>query len=435
MNSICVVGLGYIGLPTAAMFAQSGIQVVGYDTNEAILSKLEKGGIHIDEPDLDRLVAKVVSDGKLTVSRTVPMADVFIIAVPTPIQLDKTADLTAVVHATEAIAPQVRRGNLVVLESTSPPGTTNKVVRSILEAATGLVAGRDFLLAYSPERVLPGKIVREMVTNDRVIGGINDESTEATCRIYERFVQGKLLRTDATTAEFVKLMENTYRDINIAIANEFALISEHLSIDVWEAIDLANHHPRVNVLRPGPGVGGHCIAVDPWFLVEAAPELARLIETARNTNDRMPHHVVRRIKELLREEDGKVALLGLTFKPDVDDVRESPAFEVYQLLLDEGIEVMAFDPHVKSGAKLASSLEEAVHGAALTVLLVDHREFAGLKASQLQALGVKRVFDTRGRLDPTEYRSSGVRLVRLGGRFAPSFAVTQVHQDTLVLGE
>ena len=353
-NKICILGLGYIGLPTASTFAAHGVKVIGVDVNPHIVETLRRGEIHIHEPGLRDTVKAALTSGNFIVSTQPEEADAFIIAVPTPFhqnkfgnyngQQFKLADMGAVQSATEAIVPFLRKGNLVVLESTSPPRTTMELVAPIL-ARSGLQAGRDFYLAYSPERVLPGQILRELIENARVIGGVTSESAKAGADLYSIFVKGEIIQTDATTAEMVKLMENTYRDVNIAIANEFARLADKFGVDVWEAISLANRHPRVKILSPGPGVGGHCISVDPWFFVESAPELTPLIYTSRKVNDAQPHYVVSLVKRALGSLKGKrVAALGLAYKPDVDDLRESPAVEVVHLLQDGGAQVKAWEP-------------------------------------------------------------------------------------------
>ncbi len=346
-NKVCMLGLGYIGLPTACTLANAGVQVIGVDINAHVLDALRKGKLHIHEPGLHEISQQALSSGKLIISPTPEPADAFIIAVPTPFLENeqgeyhgmpyRKADMTAVASATHAILPHLRPGNLVVLESTSPPRTTVDLVKPILEQS-GLQAGVDFHLAYSPERVLPGQILRELVENARVIGGMTPESAQAGGELYSIFVKGEIVLTDATTAEMVKLMENTYRDINIAIANEFLRLAEQFGVDVWQAISFANRHPRVKILSPGPGVGGHCISVDPWFFVEKSPEIARLIHTARLVNDAQPHHTAALVAQALGGILGgkRIAVLGLAFKPDVDDLRESPAIEVAQLLAKRG---------------------------------------------------------------------------------------------------
>lgn len=417
MKKICVLGLGYIGLPTAAMFATHGFQVVGVDINGCVVETLNNGGIHIEEAGLRVLVRKAMVSGNLSVQNVPELADVFIIAVPTPINPDKTADMRAVISATESVVPHLRYGNLVVLESTSPPRTTVDMVKPILERS-GLKAGKDFLLAYSPERVLPGQILKELVENARVIGGVNPASVKAGRELYTSFVKGKVALTDATTAEMVKLMENTYRDMNIALANEFALVAERLGIDVWEAIALANYHPRVNIPQPGPGVGGHCIAVDPWFIVQAASKITSLIQTARRINDGMPGHVVELVKRALAgTEQPVIACLGLTYKANVDDIRESPAIKVVQLLHKEGMTLRVYDPHVQPGTLpcQASSLDQAVIGADCLLILTNHQVFREFSphdiASQMRR---KLLIDTRNSVPLDHWRQAGFRVILLG---------------------
>ncbi len=427
-QKICVLGLGYIGLPTASTFATHGIQVIGVDVNRRVIETLNNGGIHIHEPGLRTIVEAALKSGKLTVSPQPEEADAFLIAVPTPFYLDQTgeyndetyklADMRAVTSATEAIVPYLRKGNLVVLESTSPPRTTVDLIKPILERS-GLKAGSDFHLAYSPERVLPGQILRELIENARVIGGVTPESARAGAELYAVFVKGKIIQTDATTAEMVKLMENTTRDVNIAIANEFARLAERFGVDVWEAISLANLHPRINILSPGPGVGGHCISVDPWFFVETAPDLTPLIYTARKVNDEQPHFVIALVQKALGSLKGKkIAVLGLAYKPDVDDLRESPAVEVTHLLIDAGADVRAFEPYKSDGLPgipMAASLEEALKDADAILLLVRHTQFCEMSPSKVAALTSTRVVvDTVNAWDATLWEEVGFRIFRLG---------------------
>jgi UDP-N-acetyl-D-mannosaminuronic acid dehydrogenase len=427
-NRICVVGLGYIGLPTASTFAACGQSVVGVDVNPAVLDSLRQGLVHIQEPGLQELVSAALATGRLKVSEKPVEADAYIIAVPTPFFEDrlgefegkryKLADMRAVRSATEAVLPVLRRGNLVVLESTSPPRTTIDLVAPILEKS-GLKAGRDFLLAYSPERVLPGQILRELVENARVIGGINPESAQAGKELYSLFVRGQIITSDATTAEMVKLMENTYRDVNIAIANEFSRLAERFGVDIWEAISIANLHPRVKILNPGPGVGGHCISVDPWFWVESAPDLASLIFTARRVNDSQPAFTLELVRRALGTLRGKrIAALGLAFKADVDDLRESPAAEVVRLLLKEGAEVRAYEPYRPQGLPGIPgmpSLETAVADADCILLLVNHAQFASLNPAELAKRTRARIaVDTRNVWKGAEWQAAGFTLVRLG---------------------
>ncbi len=427
-QKICVLGLGYIGLPTASTFATHGIQVLGVDVNPQILTILKNGGLHIHEPGLRTLVEAALKSGKLTISDKPEPADAFLIAVPTPFYSDrsgeyndepyKLADMRAVTSATEAIVPYLQKGNLVVLESTSPPRTTIDLVQPILERS-GLKAGRDFHLAYSPERVLPGQILRELIENARVIGGVTPESAQAGADLYSAFVKGDIIQTDATTAEMVKLMENTYRDVNIAIANEFSRLAERFGVNVWEAIALANRHPRVKILSPGPGVGGHCISVDPWFFVEAAPDLTPLIYTARKVNDEQPHYVMTLVQKALGSLKGKrIAALGLAYKPDVDDLRESPAAEAVHLLLDAGASVRAYEPFKVEGLPgipMAVSLSEALQGADAILLLVRHTQFTKMKAEEVAGMTPARVIvDTVNAWDGGAWAEAGFRVFQLG---------------------
>ena len=414
MKRVCVVGLGYIGMPTAARLASVGHTVVGVDLSRRILDALTAGRSTIDEPDLAQLVAAGVASGHLVGSECPVAADVFIIAVPTPIRglARKEADLTYVRAAARSVASVLRPGNMVVLESTSPPGTTTKVVAPILECESGLSAGKDFLLAHCPERVLPARILHELVNNDRVVGGIDPASTEAARAFYATFVAGAILLTDATTAELVKLMENTFRDVNIALANEFALVAEKLGVDVWEAIDAANHHPRVNFLRPGPGVGGHCIAVDPWFIVGAAPEITPLIVASRAVNDIMPLHVVDLVAETLGGVTGRrIVVLGATYKANVEDTRESPAAEVAALLREEGADVRVHDAMVLADTPVEDLADQAEY----LVLLVDHAAYRELDPVAIgRRMRQRNVLDTRNFLVAESWREAGFRVVRLG---------------------
>lgn len=408
------------------MFATHGLDVVGVDVNQAVVSTLNGGDIHIEEPGLKTVVQAAIKSGCLRVLLSPEPADAFIIAVPTPINADKTADMRYVISAAESVVPHLRQGNLVILESTSPPRTTVDLVQPILERS-GLKAGPDFLLAYSPERVLPGQILRELVENSRVIGGIDYASAKAGRDLYATFVQGEIVLTDATTAEMVKLMENTYRDINIAIANEFARLADRFGVNVWEAIAIANRHPRVKILQPGPGVGGHCISVDPWFFVEAAPDIAQLIHQARLVNDGQPAYVVAKLREKFGDLRGRTfAALGVTYKPDVDDIRESPAVEIVHLLREAGAKVRVFDPYVTSNGDLTEllvdSVETAATGAEGLLLLVQHREFLGLDAVRLANVMKRRfVFDTRNVLDHQTWQAAGFEVLLLGNSKTQDF--------------
>jgi UDP-N-acetyl-D-mannosaminuronic acid dehydrogenase len=375
------------------------------------------------------VVEAALKSGKLHVSTRPEPAEAFIIAVPTPFYHDrqgeyngqayKLADMRAVTSAAEAIVPVLRKGNLVVLESTSPPRTTIDLVAPILEKS-GLKAGVDFHLAYSPERVLPGQILRELIENARVIGGVTPESAQAGADLYAIFVKGEIFQTDATTAEMVKLMENTYRDANIAIANEFSRLAERFGVDVWEAISLANRHPRVKILTPGPGVGGHCISVDPWFLVETAPELTPLIYTSRQVNDSQPAFVIELVRKAVGGLKGKkIAALGLAYKPDVDDLRESPAVEVVHLLQNEGAIVKAFEPFKTDadlpGIQAVATLEEALSDAQVILLLVQHTDLCKMSAAEYAGKSSARIaIDTVNGWKSEEWQNTGFQLFRLG---------------------
>jgi len=428
-QKLCVLGLGYIGLPTASTFALNGLKVVGVDINPHVVETLQKGDIHIHEPGLRDIVTQAIQSGNFTASTKPEAADAFLIAVPTPFkehevgdyngQKYKLADMSAVTSSAESILPHLRKGNLVILESTSPPRTTVDLVKPILERS-GLKAGEDFYLCYSPERVLPGQILRELIENARVVGGVTPESAKAGHDLYGIFVKGKIIETDATTAEMVKIMENTTRDVNIAIANEFSRLAEKFGVDVWEAISLANLHPRINILSPGPGVGGHCVSVDPWFFVEAAPELTQLIYQARKVNDGQPHFVVEKVKQTLGTlKDKKIAALGLAYKPDVDDLRESPTTEIIHLLQQEGTEVKAWEPF-KPDAKLdgicmASDLDDAIKDADLILLLVKHTQFTKLNPQELAPKTSARLaMDTVNVWNKVDWQNAGFELVRLG---------------------
>ncbi len=420
-HHICVIGLGYIGLPTASMFAAKGVRVTGVDNNTHVIDSLQHGKVHIFEPGLNEVVKEALDLGTLEVASRPVEADAFIIAVPTPFHDDKKADLSYVRSAAEAIVPVLRPGNLVVLESTSPPLTTREVVQPILERS-GLAAGRDFLLAYSPERVLPGQIMKELVENARVIGGIDEASAQAGHDLYRIIVKGEIVLTDATTSEMVKLMENTYRDVNIAIAMEFSRLADRFGVDIWEALAIANRHPRVNILNPGPGVGGHCISVDPWFLVEKAPDITPLIHTARLVNDGQPAFVLQVIKRIIPQLQGKrIAVLGLAFKPDVDDLRESPAIEVVNLLVEAGAVVTACEPFrpdfALEGATITGDLPAALREAEVIILLVGHAQFKSLDPAAVAELTRARlVLDIVNGFQRAAWESAGFTLEKLGDR-------------------
>jgi len=398
-QKIIVMGLGYIGLPTASMLATKGHKVLGVDVSEHAVNTINSGRIHIIEPDLDILVRSAVNSGNLKASLSPEEGDTFIIAVPTPfMEVDgnpKAPDLTYVEAATRAIVPYLREGNLVILESTSPVGTTEFIYNTIIEVRPEL-AGKIHC-AHCPERVLPGHILRELVDNDRIVGGLTKSANEQARDLYKSFCNGAILLTDSKTAELSKLVENSFRDVNIAFANELSLICDHLGINVWETISLANRHPRVNILQPGPGVGGHCIAVDPWFIVSSAPEQAKLIKTARQVNDAKPHWVIDKVKaKAARFKDPIIACLGLAFKANIDDTRESPALEIVKDLIAQNVgRVMACDPNVRA-EKLTFplfELKQVLKEADILLLLVDHTEF---KEMDMDTIRDKVVIDTRG---------------------------------------
>nr|WP_179429753.1 UDP-N-acetyl-D-mannosamine dehydrogenase [Spelaeicoccus albus] len=390
-KQVCVVGLGYIGLPTAAVIAQQGVSVVGVDLNAATVDAVSRGEVPFAEPDLGTTVAGAVSTGNLRASRVPEPADAYIVAVPTPVTESHDADLRHIDAAAASIAPHLSGGELIVLESTSPPGTTARLAERVLAerpdlSLEGAPESSVVYFAHCPERVLPGRIMIEIVTNDRIVGGLNDGATERASDLYGLFTKGELLRTDAVTAEMSKLVENSFRDVNIAFANELSIISDKLNIDVGELIRLANHHPRVNILNPGPGVGGHCIAVDPWFIVSKAPEESRMIRMAREVNDAKPQFVVNKIVEAARKFDKPtIAVLGLAFKANVDDLRGSPAVEITRLLAEilPDAKVLAVEPHVDELPDALVSFEnvelveagEALADANILVKLTGHAAF------------------------------------------------------------
>lgn len=394
-SKICVMGLGYIGLPTASLLGTKGYDVLGVDVSDKVVDTINRGEIHIVEPDLDLLVKSAVNAGKLKASKQPAEADVFIIAVPTPFKDGYKPDLSYVENATRNIAPYVRPGNLIILESTSPVGTTDDCIAAILKEH-GHNVGTDVFVAHCPERVLPGRILIELIQNDRIVGGINEKSTEIAANFYREFVSGTVLETNAKTAEMSKLTENSFRDVNIAFANELSIICDQEQIDVWELISLANRHPRVNILQPGPGVGGHCIAVDPWFIVDRAGDKAKLIRAAREVNDAKPHWVIDKVLAKAKKfKRPTIACLGLAFKADVDDLRESPSVEIVRDLKKHDIaDLLVCEPNIRSHAEFELvSLKDALDRADIVLILVDHKPFKALTPSQLIE---KVVIDTRG---------------------------------------
>jgi len=400
IRTVCVVGLGYIGLPTAATLASRGVEVIGVDINPQVVKAVNAGQPYFSEPDLDMLLRAATTLGKLRATSQPEPADAFVIAVPTPFKADRSPNLDYIDAAADAIAPALASGNVVILESTSPVGTTERLTRQLARLRPDLCfplerhpEPLDVHVAHCPERVLPGRMVRELIENDRIIGGMTEACAEHAEALYRIFLQGKLFRTDAPTAELVKLAENAFRDVNIAFANELSLICDQFGLNVWRVIELANRHPRVGILQPGPGVGGHCIAVDPWFIIASAPERTRLIRTAREVNDAKPKFVVAQIRE--RAERFKrpvIACLGLTYKPDVDDLRESPAIAIAMELARAGREqILIADPNLTalpaelaalSNVSLCDTLE-AVRHADIVALLVAHSRFRKIPREEL----------------------------------------------------
>jgi UDP-N-acetyl-D-mannosaminuronic acid dehydrogenase len=418
-KSICVVGLGYIGLPTAVMFANHGHKVHGVDVNEKAISMIQNKQLHIEENGLQERLDKAIDSGALTVSMTPVKADVFIIAVPSPIKADKSADLEYVRIATASTVPYLEKGNLVILESTVPPRTVEDVMMPEL-IKSNLEFGIELFVSHSPERVIPGKVFQELVSNDRIIGGINTESARLTSELYKSFVQGNMHETDATTAELVKVMENTYRDVNIAFANELAKIAQNIGVNVWEAIKLANFHPRVNIHWPGPGVGGHCIAVDPWFLVELDPQQAKMIHLARQTNDGMPSYTAQLTSDILYAKgikDPKIAVLGLAFKGNIDDMRESPSVEVVEQLRERQLNLTAFDPHIKNNnlPEQTQFQEEALQNASAILILTDHQAFKDINPEDIKSKMANHIIiDTKNCIDRTKWEAAGFNVYVLG---------------------
>lgn len=393
-KSVCVIGLGYIGLPTASLLGTKGFKVHGVDASRHVVDTINQGKIHIVEPDLDILVKSAVQSGNLTAGLEPQKADVFILAVPTPFKDDHQPDLSFVEAATRAIAPYVEAGNLVILESTSPVSTTEDVVAKILQDAGHDI--NEVFVAHCPERVLPGRILTELVENDRIVGGVNKAATEKAVEFYNSFVRGEVLVTDSRTAEMAKLTENSFRDVNIAFANELSLVCDQEGINVWELVSLANRHPRVNILKPGPGVGGHCIAVDPWFIVSRTPELAKLIRTAREVNESKPSWVIDKVRRSADKfKRPVIGCLGLAFKANVDDLRESPAVDIVRGLIEQNLgEILVAEPNLDDHAEFElKNYEDVVVASDIVLLLVDHKEFHDLKASDFKE---KILIDTRG---------------------------------------
>ena len=412
---ICVLGLGYIGLPAAALFATHGCEVVGIDINKSIVESINRGVMPFDERGLLELLERAIRSKNLVAKTEVEDADAFIIAVPTPLDTEmKMAELGYVKSAGEMIYPHLRKGNIVILESTVPPGTSEKLLVPILKKS-GLEVSADFYLAHCPERAIPGNTIYEMIHNDRIVGGVDEESTALAKSLYSHFVKGNFYLTNSTTAEFVKLMENTFRDINIALANEFAQIAEECGVNSWDAIELANKHPRVNILKPGPGVGGHCIAIDPWFLTENSTR-CRVVSLAREINDSMPNHVLRIVKEMLNCVDTPtITVFGVAYKGDVDDARETPALRFIRLAENEGYEVKVYDPYVKKFKYEILGFEDAVKDSDCIVLITDHTQFKETNPEEIAyRMRNKNVVDTRNALDVGRWKETGFNVKVLG---------------------
>ncbi|MGA3199287.1 MAG: nucleotide sugar dehydrogenase [Halobacteriota archaeon] len=407
MKRVCILGLGHIGLPTAILVAQSGYQVIGVDTDEDIVKMLNNGVSHLQEAGIDILL-KDVPPGNLYAKKEPEEADAYIIAVPTPFDKDtKQADLKCVISAMHMISPFLRDYAIVIVESTIPPGVSERVLVPLLET-TGLKSGKDFDLVYCPERAMPSNLVNEMVYNDRIIGAPNKRSANAAKTLYSSFVKGAIHVTTVRTAEMCKVIENVYRDVNIALANELALVAEDIQIDIWQAIELANKHPRVNILRPGPGVGGHCIAVDPWFLSSGSTP-TDLIRAARRINERMPDHVIAMVKQIVNTDPPNIAVFGIAYKGNVDDYRESPSLRIIELAEDKRWGVKIYDPVVKKTPKYPLlELEEAVRDSDCIIIATDHDLFSNIDPVAIGPLmRQKNVIDTRNILDKETWQKAG----------------------------
>ncbi len=392
---ICVIGQGYIGLPTAALFANNSCDVLGVDTNESIVKNLNKGIIHIEEPGIEKILKTAINNDKYRVSTSPEESDVFIITVPTPATNNNlSCDLTYVISACESILPFLKKGNIVIIESTIAPMSTDNYIKPIFEKE-GWSIGKDLYLSHCPERVLPGKIMNELINNDRIVGGITSKCADKASEIYKRFVKGNIMKTEAKTAEMSKCMENTFRDVNIALANELTKICSKIGVNGLDVIEMANKHPRVNIHSPGPGVGGHCLAIDPYFIYSKAPNTAKLIKTARDINNSMPNFVVENTKKLIKNRDNPIiAILGVAYKGNSDDTRESPAIEIINLLKNEDYNLKIHDPHVENEKYL--KFEETISNASICLILTDHDEFKNLDYDIIiKKMKYPLIFDTK----------------------------------------
>jgi UDP-N-acetyl-D-mannosaminuronic acid dehydrogenase len=413
---VCIIGLGYIGLPTAAMLAKNDNGVLGVDINANVLRFIRENGAPPEEPGLHELVVSVLDSGNLKLAGAPEPSDVFILCLPTPIKKDRTPDLDYVVSGMNSILGVLKKGDMVILESTVPPGTTAGLIAEMVKKK-GFDPTKDLDLAFAPERVIPGNILKEIQTLDRVMGGLTVHASERARSLYSCFVKGQIYLTDATTAEFVKLIENSYRDVNIAFANELAKIAPELGINVWEAIQIANKHPRVNIHTPGPGVGGHCIAVDPYFIIDCvSPGLAKLLSAAREVNSSMPDAVVSRLKKEMGDLSGKkVAVLGIAYKGNVGDPRESPSLDIVKLLKEDGAVVMAHDPFVKASPVTLHTFEETLQDSDAIIIATNHTVFSNIKPGIAQKLvRGKLIFDTRNVIDSGVWKKAGWKVLILG---------------------
>ena len=415
MTKICILGQGYIGLPTALLFANNGHEVIGIDINMRVVETLKEGKMPFEEKGFQELLDEAIAKKTYRAESLVEEADVFLVAVPTPFDSEmRMADLKYVISACEMIVPYLRKGNLVIIESTIPPKTCEKQVKYILENSNLRIC-EDFYVSHCPERAIPGNTLHEMVYNDRVVGGVDEKSTQLTVNLYSSFVKGNLHLTTSTTAEMVKLMENTFRDVNIALANEFAQIADEYGIDIWKAIEIANRHPRVNILKPGPGVGGHCIAIDPWFLTENANN-SSLIMMSRQINDSMPQYILRIVKEMLVGiENPTITVFGVAYKGDVADTRATPAKKFIKLAEKEGFNIKIYDPIVKEWSYPILSLDEAVEGSECIIVLTDHSEFRKINPGYfLGKMHKLNVLDTRNIISRDLWGKNGFYVQAIG---------------------
>ncbi|WP_352420556.1 nucleotide sugar dehydrogenase [Proteiniborus sp.] len=418
MKKICVLGLGYIGLPTSVMLALNGYKVIGVDINEDILDSIKKGKLNIKEPYLADMLSELISTKSLILKNSPVECNGFIICVPTPMQNDNTCDLSYVLSAINSITPYIKKGNIIIIESTMPPTTTRKVIKPLIEK-NGLTVGKDVYLAFCPERVLPGNIINEIIHNNRIIGGITPRCEKKALQIYSSFVKGEIVTTDTDTAEMTKLVENVYRDVNIALANELAKICNKLGIDVLQVIKFANNHPRVYLHNPGPGVGGHCIPIDPYFLIEKSPELANIISMAREINLSMPNFIVSKVNALLKNiHNPKIAVWGISYKGNTDDIRESPALKIIELLNKKGYNISIFEPLAKGKSMQTCTIEESILEADLILILADHQEFKDIAYDKIaKQMKTPIIFDTKNIIDKNIYDRETMLIINFGNMY------------------